>query len=88
MLTNSWPRWAPKADGEYLWLSMSTTREYGTRLVGGNAHHQLWFTAVRKPGEPFGDDPSSPAVWFPFQTLDTKNHLGQWSLKVGDFVID
>jgi Tol biopolymer transport system component len=88
MLTNSWPRWAPKADGERLWLSMSSTREYGTRLTGAAAHHQLWFTAVRKPGEPFGDDPSSPAVWFPFQSLDTKNHLGQWSLKVGDFVIE
>jgi Tol biopolymer transport system component len=88
MLTNSWPRWAPKADGEYLWLSLSSKREYGLRITGGAAHHQLWFTAVRKPTEPFGDDPSAPAVWFPFQTMDTKNHLGQWSLKVGDFEID
>lgn len=85
MLTNSWPKWAPKADGEFLWMSLSSTRPYGTRLTGADAHHQVWFTAVRRPGS--SGDPSAPAVWFPFQTLATKNHVGQWSYKVGDFVI-
>ncbi len=85
MLTNSWPKWAPKADGEYLWMSLSSIRPYGTRLTGIDAHHQVWFTAVRRPGG--SGDPSSPAVWFPFQTLATKNHVGQWSYKVGDYVI-
>jgi hypothetical protein len=86
MLTKSWPKWAPKADGEYLWMSLSSTRPYGTRLTGLDAHHQVWFTAVRRPGS--AADPSAPAVWFPFQTLATKNHVGQWSYKVGDFVIE
>src|SRR5262249_28652794 len=27
MKTNSWPKWGPKADGDYLWLSFSSTRE-------------------------------------------------------------
>ena len=85
MLTNSWPKWAPKADGEYLWMSLSSTRPYGIRLTGADAHHQVWFTAIRRPGS--AQDPSAPAVWFPFQTLTTKNHVGQWSYKVGDWVI-
>ncbi|MEP6862362.1 MAG: hypothetical protein ABJE66_17185 [Deltaproteobacteria bacterium] len=85
-LTNSWPKWAPKADGEYLWMSMSSTRPYGTRLTGADAHHQVWFTAIRRPGT--SGDPSAPAVWFPFQTLATKNHVGQWSYQVGNFVIE
>lgn len=85
MLTNSWPKWAPKADGEYLWMSLSSTRPYGIRLAGADAHHQVWFTAIKRPGG--AADPSAPAVWFPFQTLATKNHVGQWSYKVGDWVI-
>ncbi len=88
LLTNSWPKWAPKADGEYLWLSLSSTREYGTRLTGLGAHHQIWISAIRRPNEPIAGDPSAPAVWLPFQTMATKNHLGQWSYKVGDFEVD
>lgn len=87
MRTNSWPRWAPKADGEYLWLSFSSTRPYGNVLAGDDAHHQIWLTAVAPKGAAPGGDPSSPAVWFPFQNLKTKNHIGTWSLKVGDYVV-
>lgn len=85
MHTNSWPRWSPKADGEYLWLSFSSTRAYGNVLTGADAHHQIWITAIKKPG-PSGD-PSAPAVWFPFQDTTTKNHIGVWSLKVGSYQI-
>ena len=46
MKTNSWPKWGPKADGDYLWLSFSSTREYGNVLVGAAAHHQVWITAI------------------------------------------
>ncbi len=85
MLTNSWPKWGPKADGEYLWLSFSSTRPYGNVLTGANAHHQLWITAVKKGTEL--SDLSAPAVWFPFQDTATKNHIGLWSVKVGDYSI-
>src|SRR5579859_3257207 len=84
MHTNSWPKWGPKADGEYFWLSFSSTRPYGNVLAGANAHHQIWITAV-KPGAM--GDPSAPAVWFPFQDTTTKNHIGVWSIKVGDYTI-
>jgi TolB protein len=86
MKTNSWPKWGPKADGDYLWLSFSSTREYGNVLTGPNAHHQIWITAIPRMGTPSGD-PSSPAVWFPFQDTTTKNHIGVWSVKVGVYTI-
>jgi Tol biopolymer transport system component len=86
MKTNSWPKWGPKADGDYLWLSFSSTREYGNVLTGANAHHQIWITAIPRTNAPSGD-PSSPAVWFPFQDTTTKNHIGVWSVKVGGYTI-
>jgi Tol biopolymer transport system component len=86
MKTNSWPKWGPKADGEFLWLSFSSTREYGNVLTGLNAHHQVWITAIPRGGEAMGDL-STPAVWFPFQDTTTKNHIGVWSVKVGGYNI-
>ncbi|HEX9105261.1 MAG TPA: hypothetical protein VF997_23785, partial [Polyangia bacterium] len=86
MKTNSWPKWGPKADGDYLWLSFSSTREYGNVLTGPNAHHQIWITAIPRAGGGSGD-PSTPAVWFPFQDTRTKNHIGVWSVKVGSYTI-
>jgi Tol biopolymer transport system component len=90
MRTNSWPKWGPRPDGEYLWLSFTSTRPYGNVLTGANAHHQLWITGVRAPGSqeiPGNGDPSAPAVWFPFQDTTTKNHIGMWSVKVGSYVV-
>jgi hypothetical protein len=89
MQTNSWPRWSPKADGEYLWLSFSSTRPYGNVLGPLLAHHQIWITAIRPIGaqEIMNGDPSAPAVWFPFQDTTTKNHIGVWSVQVGDYTI-
>jgi hypothetical protein len=86
MKTNSWPKWGPKADGDYLWLSFSSTREYGNVLTGPAAHHQIWITAIPRMGGS-GGDVSSPAVWFPFQDTATKNHIGVWSVKVGGYTI-
>ena len=86
MQTNSWPKWGPKADGDFLWLSFSSTRPYGNVLTGAMAHHQIWITAIPRVGEINGD-PSTAGVWFPFQTLTTKNHIGVWSIKVGGYVI-
>jgi hypothetical protein len=84
-LTNSWPKWGPKADGEYLWLALSSTRPYGNILTGANAHHQIWISAVKHAGA--STDPSAPAVWFPFQTNSTKNHIASWSIQVGSYSI-
>ncbi|HEY2744916.1 MAG TPA: hypothetical protein VGL86_09855 [Polyangia bacterium] len=86
MKTDSWPKWGPKADGDHLWLSFSSTREYGNVLTGANAHHQIWITSIPRTGAPSGD-PSTPAVWFPFQDTTTKNHIGVWSVQVGSYTI-
>ncbi|HVY38875.1 MAG TPA: hypothetical protein VHM31_13110 [Polyangia bacterium] len=89
MRTNSWPKWGPRKDGEYLWLSFTSTRPYGNVLTGVNAHHQLWITAVRANHDQqlAVGDPSAPAVWFPFQDTVTKNHIGMWSVNVTTYVI-
>jgi Tol biopolymer transport system component len=88
MRTNSWPKWGPKGDGEYLWLSFTSTRPYGNVLSGANAKHQIWITAVQPAAmDVGGGDPSAPAVWFPFQDTTTKNHIGMWSVKVGNYSI-
>ena len=90
MQTNSWPKWGPSKDGEYMWLSFTSTRPYGNVLTGANTHHQLWITAVRAPGNDDSQkgDPSAPAVWFPFQDTVTKNHIGMWSVNVTSYVIN
>ncbi|MGZ3426550.1 MAG: hypothetical protein ACXVCV_07870 [Polyangia bacterium] len=85
MKTNSWPKWGPKADGDFMWLSFSSTREYGNVLKGAMAHHQIWITAIPRVGAM--GDASTPAVWFPFQDTTTKNHIGVWSVKVGIYNI-
>lgn len=89
MQTNSWPKWGPSKDGEYLWLSFTSTRPYGNVLTGANAHHQLWITGVRAAGagDPQKGDPSAPAVWFPFQDTGTKNHIGMWSVNATTYAV-
>ena len=40
-LTNSWPKWAPKADGEYLWMCRRPRRDrMASGSAGADAHHQ------------------------------------------------
>jgi len=46
----------------------------------------VWITAIPR-NTSGGSDPSSPAVWFPFQDTTTKNHIGVWSVKVGGYTI-
>jgi hypothetical protein len=85
-LTNSWPKWGPKTDGEYLWLALSSTRPYGNTLTGANAHHQIWISAIQHASAG-AVDPSAPVAWFPFQTESTKNHIASWSIQVGSYAI-
>ena len=51
------------------------------RAHRANAHHQIWITAIPRAQETPSGDPSTPAVWFPFQDTTTKNHIGVWSLR-------
>jgi len=81
---NSWPKWTPFVEryvGELeeplLWITFSSTRDYGLRLRQGSQRRaQLWMAAFRPRGGTM--DPSAPAFWLPFQNIDDSNHIPQW----------
>lgn len=78
-LSNSWPRWAPFAadDGEghpRYFFTFSSVRVYGTLL---NAP-QLWLSSF-DPAASNAQDPSTPALWLPMQSLTLNNHAAQWA---------
>ncbi len=89
-LDNSWPKWSPfkgkYKDGDLLWLTFSSARDYGYRTydAAGNAthHRQLWAVAFDPARAKAGKDPSFAPVWLPFQDTETSNHIGQWTTKV------
>ena len=89
-LTNSWPKWSPFTGkykgGELLWLTFSSSRDYGYRTsdtTGQPTHfRQLWAIAFDPARAKAGKDPSFAPVWLPFQDTATSNHIGQWTEKV------
>jgi hypothetical protein len=86
-LTNSWARWAP-FEGTYgdaaepiYWLTFSSKRDFGVRLVGAN-RPQVWMTPFFPGRAAAGQDPTAPAFRLPFQDLDSNNHIAQWTEEV------
>jgi hypothetical protein len=81
----SWPKWAPVVatywGGPVMFLTVSSARAYGLRLVTGQ-QVQLWMTAFDPKRAEQGKDPSFPAIWFPFQDLGGGNHIAQWVAKI------
>lgn len=81
---NSWPKWTPFVEryvGELeeplMWITFSSSRDYGLRLRQGSMRRaQLWMAAFR-PGSTT-PDPTSPAFWLPFQNVGDSNHIAQW----------
>jgi hypothetical protein len=88
-LDNSWPRWAPfqgsyKA-GNVWWLTFSTMRDYGFRVIGlpnGDHVRQLWIVGFDPAKAMAGKDPSFAPVWLSFQDPSSSNHTGQWTSTV------
>lgn len=84
-LTNSWARWAPfvgQKDGEPLyWLTFSSKRDFGVRLVG-TRRPQLWMAPFFPDRAADGADPTRPAFRLPFQELSSNNHIAQWTERV------
>ncbi len=89
-LRNSWGRWSPFVQtykgATLLWLTFSSTRDYGTRLVNStkdakDRNPQIWMTAIRVGELTAGTDPSFPAFRLPAQDLATNNHIAQWTEK-------
>jgi hypothetical protein len=86
-LTNSWARWAP-FEGTYgesaeplLWLTFSSKRDFGVRLVSAN-RPQIWMTPFFRGRAAQGLDPTAPAFRLPFQDLESSNHIAQWTHEI------
>jgi hypothetical protein len=83
-LTNSWGRWAPFAqtfgasNEKMFWVTTSSKRNFGVRLVGVD-RPQIWMTAFFPDRASASNDPSSLAIWLPFQNIVTNNHIAQWT---------
>jgi hypothetical protein len=91
-LTNSWARWAPFAQSTgnqrepMMWITVSSKRDFGTRLrnsslPGGEQFPQLWMFAFH-PERAGSAAVSSPAFRLPFQNLNSRNHIAQWTERV------
>jgi len=92
-ITNSWARWAPFAQsygaaGEMMyWVTVSSKRDFGVRLLNStravaDQFPQLWMTPFFPGRAGQGMDPSAPSFRLPFQNLDSRNHIAQWTERV------
>ena len=88
-LDNSWARWSPfkgtYKGGDVLWLTFSSVRDYGLRVVKpaqGEHVRQLWLVGFDTARARSGLDPSFAPVWLPFQDVLASNHIAQWTTKV------
>ena len=84
-LTNSWPRWSPfvqkEGSQDLLYLTFSSTRDYGIELVG-LSQPQVWMAAFDPGAAAAGTDPSSVPFWLPFQDVKSHNHIAQWTTTI------
>lgn len=86
-LTNSWARWAPFEQvlgdqGERLfWFTFSSKRDFGVRLVGLR-RPQIWMAPFFPERALRGEEPSAPAFRLPIQSVDSNNHIAQWTEQV------
>jgi hypothetical protein len=75
---NNMPTWSVASGDEQLFLTFSSTRDYGGVLVGVQ-RDQLWATAIDLGRLAEGADPSAPAFWLPFQDPSEHNHRAFWT---------
>lgn len=86
-LTNSWGRWAPfqqtvgAANEPLYWVTVSSTRDFGVRLVGAN-RPQIWMTPFMPDKAMLNADPSAAAFRLPFQNIESNNHIAQWTEQI------
>ena len=90
-LTNSFPKWSPflyrrTGDKKLLWLTFSSTRNYGLRPTPppfDTSHNPkgslIWMVAIDPDAAHQGMDPSYPPFALPFQDTTTSNHIAQWT---------
>ena len=82
---SSMPKFAPfSQSGALMFLTFKSKIDYGFFLPNNDGGPpQLWISAIdpTKAQQP-GDDPSSPPVWLPFQSVVERNYNGTWSERV------
>ncbi len=71
-LGNSMPTWVRGEAGQD-WLVFSSRRAYG-HLLERDRRDQLWVSSIDLDRATEGLDPSAPAFWLPFQSIDADNH--------------
>ncbi|MEQ9501641.1 MAG: hypothetical protein RIT81_32520 [Deltaproteobacteria bacterium] len=76
-LRNIMPTWLPSANSGRWWLAFSSVRAYG-HLLDEGARAQLWLSGIDPTMLSDGFDPSSPAVWVPFQSMRSSNYRMDW----------
>ena len=97
-LTNSFPRWSPfvfkrsasETTSRLMWLTFSSTRNYGLHPIppsaapGGEspAGTLIWMAAVDPDKIGNGEERWYTAFALPFQDITTSNHIAQWTTKV------
>ena len=86
-LRTSWAKWCPHVfvyqDEPLMWLTVSSMRAYGSKLVDGQLP-QIWMAAFSPARAENGEDPTWPAFYLPFQDITTNNHIAQWTEIVVD----
>jgi hypothetical protein len=80
---NAWPKWSPTDRRGRMWLAFSSLRDYGDQLcntcMGDDSKRpQIWVTAIDPTAED-GIDPSAPAFWLPYQSINSGNHIPYWA---------
>lgn len=86
-LTNAWARWAPfeqtlgSAREPLLWFTFSSKRDFGLRLVGAD-RPQIWMAPFFPARARRGESASAPAFRLPIQSVDSSNHIAQWTERV------
>jgi hypothetical protein len=87
--TSTLPKFAPfiQADGSMV-FTFNSKVDYGF-LLDNSAQPlpelrlpQLWLSFFDPERIDDEEDPSSPPVWLPFQSIDQRNHLGLWTERV------
>jgi hypothetical protein len=74
------PTFCPIARGGYFWLVVSSSRDWGNRIMGtpANGKKRLWVAAV--DANPGGGDPSHPPFFLQGQEDNAENLRGFWAL--------
>jgi hypothetical protein len=93
-LTTTYAKWSPfsfqlSEEQSLLWVSFSSSRQYGLRSPTTDGEHHgnpsgvlIWLAGVDPRQVAAGQDGSFPAFCLPFQSLATSNHIAQWATGV------